>query len=217
MSMIKNIQTKLPLSIIILLLLILFQIILFFVYCIVYYVYEGSYIDQYYDPLKEILFHKYEISVGVNFGNIVFAELENVIRGSCNISDIYKAELYNILNSSLLTVIELFNYDRNINQIFVFSDFIQSDYVTYVDYNTYKVENMLLSDQIDIFVDEMNTVLKESNIYMLRDLINNIQRNYIYFSIVTGDLRTEITNEFLGSNNVVNDKVMISMEVLMIF
>jgi len=208
---------KLPKNMLKLNYLLILQIILILCFCVIYYMFAGQYISSSYEPLKIAFTNQMQINAAIAVATTVFVNLENYQLGFKNLSNFELNEMFVILDKRYETATELFYQDRNTVENFDFSNYLQNLYVTYVDYNDFIAKQVLLADETDILLDVTNTVLKIRNVFNMQDIILVLPRNYIDYLIVTKPLRDRMMNEFLNSNDVITQKLIILLIIAISF
>lgn len=190
---------------------IIFQFFLILCYSIIYYLFAGQYVTNSYIPLKTSLLDQLQMNQGIAISTTIFTEFENIQKGYSNITDLQYKQLHLILNRSYKKIVSNLIHDRNREKIASDSHYLQDRYMIYVGYPKHEVESMLFSDVTDIFINIINSVIKEESFINHEDMLNVQQRNYIWYLITTKLVRDEIQMKFEGSNNIVTNDLLITL------
>ena len=210
---INELQKKLPKAMILLTYLLVLQFSLILAYCIIYYILAGNFISDTYIPLRTSAFNQLQVNQQMAVMTTVMTQLENLQKGRTNLSDFKINELYNILTNSYTHGTSIFKKDRNTNRNFGYTEYQQNMRVTYVDFQDYTVKKLLLNDWLDTIFDIFNIIITTKDVNKFLDIINVIQRNYMYYLIDTLNLRNLMKAEFQNSNVIVTNQLVILLAV----
>ena len=184
------------------------QMVLILIFCVVYYILAGQYISNTYIPLKTTLTNQLITNVAFTIVSTTFVNIENQILGFKNLSDFELNEMFVLLEQKTQAATLVFYEDRNSNDVFDFSNYLQTWRLTYVDGLTFQEQNILIVDETDIFLDVLNNALEIRNLNSMKELVKIIPRNYIDYLVSTKLLRDLMLSEFLISNKGVTNQLL---------
>lgn len=211
LAIINILIERTPKSIFYLSYIIIFQFILIICYSITYYLLAGQYVTHSYLPLKTSLIDQLKMNQGIAISTTIFTEFENIQKGYSNITDFQYNQLNVILNRSYEKVVRNFYHDRNREKLEIDSHYLKNTYMYYTDYRRHEVKSMLFSDVTDVFINIINTILKEGGFDNHEDILNAQQRNYIWYLITTKIIRDEIQSQFESSDDIVTNNLFLVM------
>lgn len=192
------------------------QMVLVFCFCMVYYVLAGQYISHSYVPLKTALSNQLEINAAIYISCNAFVNLENQILGFKNLSEFEINEMFTILAQKDKQATNLFYQDRNTQENFEFSNYLQNWRLTFVDDKTFQAKNILLVDETDIILNVINNALENRDLTKMQHLVKVLPRNYIDYLLSTKALRDVMLAEFLSSNQGVTNELLTVLIISMI-
>jgi len=213
-NMVEVIQFKYPKSIRNIGLLFLFQLIFIFVYCISLFVLSRDYINNYYLPLQAAAIDQSKTNSDFAFYVAFFNEYEYYYRGIKPMTDF---QLYAF--NKLLAIVEVEAFQLLDSEIqkpdqFQYQPYLKQLTVTYVDFETYIPETILFNDMSDLFL-LLGQWNYDRELQVPLTVLQCMARNMVYYLPAAANVRTQIQDEFLSSNNIIGTQIVTIFAVLM--
>lgn len=218
LSMIETLSKKLPKNLYQIIYLLILQLLMILIYCLVYYIIAGQYITDTYVPLNDTSFNHLEIKQRLTLATSVLMEFENENYNLTNLTLNSRIQLNNMLNNCYSIALQRFYDDRSAGYSFSFSNYLQTDLLIFIDQYTYEIKEMIFADVIDQFLNLLSQItgsIIQDNVST--SLLNIISRNYLSFTEATSNLRQKIDDEFQKSNEIVTEKLIIALALVLTF
>lgn len=202
-----QIQRNLPKEILFANTALFFQGCLLLTYCLFIYFVTTLYVTDTYLPLQEANLVQCQINIGISTLVLLTTQFEYVFRNLTNMNSFYTVNMIDMMNDTFVNIRDLVYNDRKKPIPFDFGNYLETLYSQYVDNG--KTSNILFSDLTDRFLQIINDFLITEKKSLMLENLKVIPRNFIYWISASRTLRDQISNEFLVSNGIVTNYLLI--------
>jgi len=213
-NMVNVIQFKYPKSIRNIGFLFLFQIIMIFVYSISLFILSRDYINNYYTPLQAAAIDQSKTNSDFAFYVAFFIEYEYVYRGIKPMTDFQLYAFNKLLAFVEAEAFQLLDSEIQKPDQFQYQPYLKQLMVTYVDFETYQPETILFNDMSDLFL-LLGQWNYERELQVPLNVLQCMARNMVYYLPAAANVRAQIQDEFLSSNNIIGTQIVTIFAVLM--
>ena len=209
---IRQIQSRTPITIPLLILSLSIQMILLLLFCVYTYATSTQYISQIYSPLESGSITQCRINIGMCFANIVINELELQDNNFTTIDDFSMREFKRIVKANYNISRNLTFFVRTMENPFNFANYLDSWFCPYVYRST--IYKRLFADMNDLFLDVINNLIR-SDFNLRTTDYKIVPRNFPYYLMTALKLRGLMLDEFAASNNIITGKIVVMMIVVL--
>ena len=210
----KLIQNSLPVGIQRNFLAVLVELFIILSYCIIYWIFASSYVDNYHKPIQKHLINLCRMGTATYLATTVAIEYEYERLGLSSMAG-SETIFHDLLKINFDIIHDVDITKNSETSDFEYQDLYKNYQVKIVDFQTKKLKSVSYSEFVTL-----NSWIVSSLINSPRDInydqLINLQRNIVAFINATSVLQSSMESNFLNSNSKTTDSLLVLMIVFLV-